>query len=194
VKVKNRAYWRRELEREGAIRSRAPRVAASALTGLIRLSCRRSRRVGGALRPCEGSSTPRLCRLLSAFVVGRELGRAQVVRYRVSEPWFASRSVCPFHMLWNHGRVSLGLGRGRSPLLTALRPLVGRPDGDARFLGVTRATRLSTTAWQEPFAGSIPARRIPGVPPSDQRGLTTRPVNRQVTTPADDPTRNPILP
>jgi hypothetical protein len=61
-----------------------------------------------AHRPLAGKQyASTFCRLLSAFVVGPELERAQAVLYRIAPSARALRR--------NPG-VSLGLGRGRSPL------------------------------------------------------------------------------
>jgi hypothetical protein len=50
---------------------------------LPRSNCRRKRRVGRRTAPLRGKQyASNVCRLLSAFVVGPELERALVVRYR----------------------------------------------------------------------------------------------------------------
>ena len=51
--------------------------------------------VRGALPPCGDAVRLRFLPSAVGFVVGPELERAQVVRYRASEPWFTARSVCP---------------------------------------------------------------------------------------------------
>ena len=75
------------------------------------------------------------------LVVAPELERAQVMLYRPATNLGALPPSA--RALRRHGRVSLGLGRGQSPPLTALRPMSGRPWQGVRRcrLGRPRAPR-----------------------------------------------------
>lgn len=107
---------------------------------------------GGALPPCSGGArsccgpvSPSHQRSLSA----RDSNAPRsAVTARLASPPFGT------------GRVSLGLGRGRSPLLTALRPVSRRPGSMTRGYLASAALWPPRQGWRELSAGSIPARRI----------------------------------